>query len=159
MTTVSSSTSGGSGPGGQGGQGGGAGDFPQTLGIGLWLVGWSGGLDHFSWMRFSFFDQLSGSFDMIDAECGSCTPLYPCEGSGSFTADPVTRQLTLSLPVDCSDTSMLEFGAFAAPSGFYPAAILEAPVTEVGTANQLVAAQFGEVHCDPTFTMCPSPFE
>jgi hypothetical protein len=158
---TSSSSSGVAGEGGQGQGGeaqGGSGGFPSILGDGVWLVGWSGGLDHFSWLRFSFLDQVSGSYDLIDAECGACVGFYMCEGSGNFTVDAATQQLSITLPPPCSEVSVLEFQSFMAPSGFFPNALLEAQLLHVTTMSPLMAAQFAATHCDPSFTSCADPF-
>jgi hypothetical protein len=158
---------GGAAPGGGGsggsadGGGGGTGGFPAILGDGVWLVGWSGGLDHFSWLRFTFQTPTSGVVDYLDAECPSCTGYFQCEGSGTFSADQLTPadDVTLVTPVACPGMHTLDFQSFGSPSGLFPSALLEAQVQEVGSMNPLMGAQFDALHCNPGFTTCMSPFQ
>jgi hypothetical protein len=152
---VSSTSAGGTaGAGGQGGSGG----FPSILGEGVWLIGWSGGLDHYSWLRFDFVDEVSGNYQVIDATCPSCTGLYMCQGTNTFNADPATGELHISLPLPCAAAHTLDFQSFSAPSGFFPNAVLEAQILDVGTASMLIGAQFPAAQCDSAFTTCANPF-
>jgi len=141
----------------------------EDLGRGVWVIGWSGGLDHYSWLRFNFEAPEFGTFEVIDAECPSCDTYYGCEGSGYFWVAGNTAWL--QFPEECTaqtgrSHSFLEFGPLLPPSGFFPSAIQEASVTETmwdedGNPNSsdLNTARFRASHCDPAFASCGSPFE
>jgi hypothetical protein len=148
------------GSGGNGGQGGGGGGgtagFLEILGEGVWLIGWSGGLDHFSWVRYTFTNGTLGTIAVIVSECASCTPYYACDGQGSFSVDAATSEVVMQLPAACDAESILTFGSFSDPGGFPAGATLMAQITEQG--QSLVAYQFPSGFCDAGFTMCGPPF-
>jgi hypothetical protein len=56
----------------------GATSFPARLYDGVWLVGWSGGLEHVSWVRFVPGGQglagLFGRWLVAPVSCGACAP-------------------------------------------------------------------------------------
>jgi hypothetical protein len=145
------------GEGGMGGQGG-AGTFPAILGDGIWLVGWSGGLDHYSWMKFTFLQPAAGTLEILDAECPSCTGFFDCEGMGAFTVDVQSPADDVTVAA-CNLVPTFDFQSFGPPPPFFPSAILEAQIVETQTMNPLVGLQFGPMACDPGFTQCINPFQ
>ena len=155
------SSGGEGGSAGPGGAGGGGVSDPtfQTLDQDVWLIGWAGGLDHFSWLRFEFVSDNGGTYDLIDAQGFTLTPYYPCTGSGSFSADPQTDTLTLQLPSACNGSSVLRVEGFANPQGYPPHAILNANLTELMTMKPLSGHQHQASFCDAGFTSCGDPFQ
>jgi hypothetical protein len=149
---------GGNGGGGNGGAGGGGNAFTATLGEGVWLLGWSGGLDHFSWVRFVFSTELQGSIDVLDSVCPSCTGFFQCEGKGMFSADPQNSSVLLQLPMACGDaTTTLTFGPFTSMPGYPPSATLGASVTDEN-GQGYGAFQFPASFCAVDFSTCSDPF-
>lgn len=148
----------GGGSGGAGGAGGGSSMFTDTLDKGVWLIGWAGGLDHFSWVRYTFLTPTQGSIDVLDSICVSCTPYFPCQGKGLFSADPAANEVLMQLPMACNNkTVTLTFSNFTPPGAFPPSATLSASITEQ-PATPLQGYQYPEAHCDAGFTTCKSPW-
>ena len=132
--------------------------FPEVLGDGFWLIGWSGGLDHYSWVRFTFQTSTTGTFTLLDAAGVSLTPFYPCEGSGPFTVSLGTGVVVLELPAACdTPEAYLDFVSFADPGGFPPHAIKAAEILTLG--QTISGYQHDAAFCDAAFTMCGAPFQ
>jgi hypothetical protein len=157
-TTSATGTGGAGGATGTGGTGGGGATFPDVLDDGVWLIGWSGGLDHYSWVRFQFLAMNQGTIDVLDAVGPTLTPFYSCEGMGLFSADPATGVATLQLPAGCGANSLLKFASFSPPSGFPPGATLESSIVEQGSMQPLMGYLYPSSQCDAAFTSCTSPF-
>src|SRR5437867_701519 len=52
---------------------------------GIWLIGWSGGLDHFSWARFTCTFLGGGTVDFLDPMGNAAwTPYFGCQGQGQW---------------------------------------------------------------------------
>jgi hypothetical protein len=56
-------------------------EFSDLLVAGDWLIGWSGGMEHYSWYRFTQdgADQSKGTVRSRRSECLACGP-YACQG-------------------------------------------------------------------------------
>jgi hypothetical protein len=142
----------------------------DVLGKGPWLIGWGGGLDHFSWIRFTFVvdsggDPIAGGdIEVLDSACVSCTPYYACQGAGWFSINSGTNEVVLQLPSGCSmsgmpQTSTLSFSNVGPTMGYPPKSVLFASVQELETASSLEAFQYDHGHCNAAFTMCGDPFQ
>ncbi|MBK8258044.1 MAG: hypothetical protein IPK82_35930 [Polyangiaceae bacterium] len=132
-------------------------EFPAELGEGVWLIGWFGGLDHFSWFKFAFAGPDVGTFDLLDPLGVTLTPFYPCQGKGLFTTDAAQGILHLTLPATCNlPVQHLTFEAFFPPGDFPPHATLAAQIA----ANQgpLGGYQHAADFCNADFTACGDPF-
>jgi len=154
---------GGAGPGGGGagsgsGGAGGSGGFPGLLDDGPWIFGLSGGLDHYSWVRFDFVDPTKGSIAVLDAQGPSFTPYFQCEGTGLFTTDPALGTAMLQLPGGCNMTVTFHFDSFGAPMGFPANALVAAKITVQGQGTMLDGYQYAPGWCDAAFTSCMPPF-
>jgi hypothetical protein len=145
-----------------------SGEICETIDDGPWLLGWSGGLDHFSWVRFSFTPMSSteGQIDLLDPVCASCTPYFSCQGPGSFKINTVTNEVDMKLPMGCDELGApqivtLAFAGLAPAMGYPPKAILTASVSVVSQpmAQQLEGYQYPPEHCDPGFGSCADPFQ
>jgi hypothetical protein len=76
----------------------GAATFPDSFRDSVWLIGWSGGLNHFSWVKFNFLSPtgLNGTASVMNAAGVGTTPYFRCEGNGGlFSVDPAARQIVL----------------------------------------------------------------
>src|SRR5262249_16841920 len=119
---------------------------------GIWLIGWSGGLNHFSWARFSANDRL----DLLAPPSDPLwTPYWMCSGQGTWTLAASTSTITVQLPSGCGGTSEFTF-SFAPPSGFQ-GETLSAAVSVTGRADQLEGHKFVDAQCDAAFTACTLP--
>lgn len=137
---------------------GGPAGFPEALGQGVWLIGWAGGLDHFSWVRFEFLTATSGTFTLLDPMGVTLTPYYPCEGSGPFQVDLGLGTVVLELPAACNmPKAWLDVESFFDPAGFPPHAIQGANIKTMGQYIQ--GFQHNASFCDMGFTVCPDPFQ
>lgn len=158
MASTGGAGTGGAGGGGGGGAGGALNVPLSVLGEGVWIFGWSGGLDHYSWVRFQFANQLQGSIDVMDTECVSCTPYYPCEGKGSFSTAPESQSLVLDLPAACNTpTTGITFGPFESMPLFPPSATLHSALTDTN-GQTYDAFQLPASFCAADFSTCSDPF-
>ncbi len=130
--------------------------FPSILDDGPWLIGWAGGLDHFSWV---FFDLGSGTFEVVDASCVSCTPFIQCTGTGSFSTDAEAAAATLALPPPCAQAMTFVFGPFEPAPDFPPSALVHSAIIENPTTQQLDAYLYPDSFCSGTPTICSDPFQ
>ncbi|MCA9594129.1 MAG: hypothetical protein KC776_12485 [Myxococcales bacterium] len=148
---------------------GGAPVWPDVLFTGVWYVGWSGGLDHYSWMKLTETGpgQANGQWAALDAVCGSCTGYFPCEGDqGLFIASkqaPMT--LTLQYPLACAgdsgapDSEVWTIKSFGPPPSFPAGALLTASVQVGSNPTQVVNAYlYPASQCNPAFKSCTNPF-
>jgi len=122
------------------------------------LIGWSGGLDHFSWVRFTFDSGTSGSIDVLTPEQPSFTPYFACEGTNSFSVDEATSEVSLQLPPPCAAAPTLVFESFS-QSGGPPSAILVAAIEHQGVDQPLSGFKYTAGQCDAAFTMCGDPYQ
>lgn len=132
--------------------------FPNVLDDGVWLIGWSGGLDHYSWVKFVFQTATTGTFTLLDPMGVTLTSYYMCEGSGAFSTDLGTGVVTLELPAACGMAkSILDFESFFSPGGFPPHATMGANIKTMGQYIQ--GFQHDAGFCDQNFTACGDPFQ
>ncbi len=82
---------------------GGASSFPAAFYLGLWHVGWTGGLSHHSWVRFHpDSNGLEGRWETAPTRCPLCEGYFRCEGAdGSFSVDVATETIHLTMPSSC----------------------------------------------------------
>jgi hypothetical protein len=123
----------------------------------VWLLGWAGGLDHFSWVRFVFTNATQGSIELLTPDEPTFTPYFPCEGMGLFTIDEAASEATLQLPAACAQTTTLGFQSFS-PAGGPPSSILTAVIQDQGVAQAISGYKYASDHCNVTFTMCNDPY-
>jgi hypothetical protein len=141
-------------------------EYPDILFTGVWLVGWIGDLDHFSWVKFtrSAPGQSNGTWATLSSNCAACAPYFHCEGSdGLFSANATDKSLVLQYPLSCSDSGApgaetWSFTGFHPPAGYPPGAILHAAITKDPTAPGPIGAYlFPATQCTDTFKSCTEP--
>jgi hypothetical protein len=165
--TNASGGTGGAGASGtnSGGSGGSGGEpssttFPAALSVDVWVVGWSGGLDHYSWIRFAAADDTGsiGTWQARDATCAACTGYLPCKGAtGTWTGTKPSGALfevTLTPPPGCADQKphVWEFVDVAQPE--YPPRAEFATHLRIDAQNVILAERYPKAACNPTFTAC-----
>ncbi len=135
-----------------------AGDLPSTL-EGIWLIGWVGNVNHYSWVRF---DSLQGG-GMADYLPGTNltanTPYWTCSGAGSWGLTQKPQTVMLTFPASCNAQPLvLTFDSFKPHSGYPMGATLDASVTVDGTGQTLNGWKFPSSQCDAAMTSCNNPF-
>jgi len=136
--------------------------FPAVL-DGVWLIGWSGGMHHFSWVRFSVPVSSNGKAHIIDGKkLWANAPYWNCSGATSWntTAKPYTIQLHLPSGT-CSGmkSTVLSFFNFKTPGGWPKGAILEADVNQSSPSGNIKAYKFPASQCDKAMTTCKDPLK
>jgi hypothetical protein len=133
----------------------------ELLTGGDWLIGWSGGLNHYSWFHFTQGDASpdQGTVLTLPVTCTGCESLS-C-GGGVGTYEIVGEEVRLAFPDACSFSFRL--GSLASPAdpllGGGSAAVVSAQVfsgVEVGPSYQALLYTPG-VACDADFTTCSFP--
>jgi len=137
--------------------------FPDILREGVWLIGWHGGLEHFSWVRFDFVDMTRGSIEVRDPRVEINMPFFACEGTGLFTAETLQRELVLQAP-QCEGevaSGRYSWGAQSqTPPEFMTSAILAVNISDLdndgpGSTAYLFPLDF----CEEDFSACRDPFQ
>jgi hypothetical protein len=133
----------------------------ELLPAGDWLIGWSGGLNHFSWFHFTknAGDSRKGVVKTLAVECGGCES-FGCEsGAGSYEI-VAENEVRLEFPESC--TFSYRFTSLSSPSETVP---LGSPVV-VSAQVTVDAAEFSSaqallyppgVGCSPDFSVCSYP--
>lgn len=147
---------GGASMGGNGEGGGGAEPLFPELDDGPWLIGWSGGLDHYSWVLFTYTAADEGTAVVIDTECTSCTPYFDCSGMTTFSIAGAST-VDVPLPAPCAQIVSLDFGALGPTRGFPPSALQHAAIS-TGDA-QLDGFLYPSEQCTPSPPDCGDPFQ
>jgi hypothetical protein len=119
---------------------------------GIWLIGWSGGAHHYSWVR------IEPDFTVTvndGAALSSNIPYFACNGPGQwmFTAMPET--LGLILP-DCGFHSLTFLEWTGTPS--WPIGCLQAALVDhLGAPTRITACRFPASQCDAAMSTCVDP--
>lgn len=151
--------SGATGSGGFGGSGDAIADFVQAV-DGVWLVGWSGGANHYSWMRFSLTTEGQGVLEVLDpTDVLSNIPFWNCQGVGSWNVAARENTLFLSLPKGCDPPAeAITFGPFEKidrPGVLFRSAI---EINSTPTFDNVEGFKVESSRCDAAFTVCEGPF-
>lgn len=133
--------------------------FAATLG-GIWLVGFSGGLDHFTWIRFDVKNPDSGPADFLEAtgRPGWVGYWMGCEGTGQWALTQKPDTVQLKFPAKCNLPDIVfTFQNVQRPmGGFPPGALLEATFDPSPPAPPN-GYKYPDQQCDPQFTACTLP--
>jgi hypothetical protein len=136
------------------------GTFPGAL-DGVWLFGWSGGMNHFSWVRLRIEQMGGGGAQFLSgADLSYNIPFWDCSGQGDWmlTAKPDT--IGLYFPEGCAlGFQAYTFLSLQPPSSTFPkGAILEATVEGLGGPGQIMQVyKFPAWQCDEAMTACQDP--
>ncbi len=134
-------------------------DFWSTL-EGIWLVGWSGGMNHYSWVRFDTTEPMAGDALFNPGEdVGANAPLWPCAGAGSWMATAKPDTVQLMFPANCSlQMEVLSFVSVEPAGGYPPGAIQAARIESLSAPGQLEGYKFAQSQCTPDMSSCDNPF-
>ena len=125
---------------------------------GIWLVGWSGGLNHFSWVRFTVAGQTQGKAEFLKGkELRFNQPLWDCDGVGSWTITAKPDTIQIHFPPACNlPWVAYTIGPYGPPGNYPPGAILEAPFA--AQPGQAVGGyKYPPGQCDAGLTKCVDP--
>ncbi len=133
----------------------------QELVQGVWLIGWSGGMEHYSWVRFA--SPTSGSLGtawILDGKAMNINmPLWPCNGKTTWSlgSQPSSVQLHLPSPKCNGKKSILLSFANPVAAGAFPKGAI---LAVMALANPpLSAFKFADSQCDAAMTSCKDPFK
>jgi len=136
--------------------------FPQVL-DGVWLMGWMGGLNRFSWIRFSVTSPAGGTAIINKgALSGGTVPYWNCTGSTSWniTAKPDTIQLHYPSSL-CTGmkSGTFTFTSIKPVTGTYPkGAQLVATIQALTSSPATISGyKFPPGQCDASMTSCKDP--
>lgn len=121
---------------------------------GTWLIGWSGGMNHYSWIRFN--GDLT--FDVLDgADLSGNAPLWSCSGAGKYLPTAKLDTFFLHLPAPCAGVA-ITFEKLGPPSSVYvKGSVLTASISSDGV-QPLEGYKFGSSQCNLAMTSCKDPF-
>jgi hypothetical protein len=140
--------------------------FPAVL-EGVWLVGWSGGMNHYSWIRFSAFvsyGKKSEARVLVGKEILSNTPYFGCGGQITWWMGAAARTAYLDFPSTSCDPSGIAtvgyvFSEVTPPDGSSPpGTLLKATLKEQATLKAISGFKLPADTCDAAMTTCKSPF-
>ncbi len=123
---------------------------------GVWLIGWSGGMNHYSWVRFN----ADFSADVLDgATLPANSPFFACNGKGSWLFSAKLWNVHLTLPSGCTGIAAdLTFESFGPASAAVKGAVLAANITQPPNGTPLEGHKFPASQCDAGMASCASPF-
>lgn len=140
--------------------------FPSYF-EGVWLIGWSGGMNHFSWVRFgklvATMPSSSAAWILEGDDILGNVPLWSCHGKTTWGIGAAADTAYLDFPSTSCDPQRpnsigLVFGELVAPgSEAPPGAILSTTVKEQATLQALVGYRFPDTWCDAAMTQCKPP--
>ncbi len=138
----------------------------EALVEGVWLIGWAGGMNHFSWVRFAL--PTSGAMGTAWVRDGkalvSNTPFWPCNGKTSWNLanQPDKVQLHLPSPKCTGKKSTLVDFANPIPAGaaaFPKGAIYRVAQFPQSAGPAVSAFKFADDQCNATMTACKDPLK
>lgn len=130
----------------------------ELLTGGDWLIGWSGGADHYSWFRFTQGETSAdqGIVRTLPTTCATCESLSCAGETGTY--EIVNEEVRLAFPSSCSLSFRL--GSLASPAEPFlgrSSAVVSAQVSSaIGPTFQALLYAPGSA-CDADFTTCPFP--
>jgi hypothetical protein len=120
---------------------------------GIWLIGWGGGANHYSWVR------IEPDFTLTvndGAPLASNLPFYGCNGAGTWNPAAKPETVFLLLPAPC-DPSVLTFTAWSGTPAWPPGSLQAASVETNPPSVPLMAYRFSLAQCDATMSSCSDP--
>jgi hypothetical protein len=140
--------------------------FPDLV-PGLWLIGWSGGLDHFSWVRFTGNGgSMSGTAFLRSRPSArkGMTPYFSCTGEGSWLVSAKPKTIFITFPGNCPPEALQNiqasytFGTISSSPTFVKTALLQVDFEHEPAQQALIGLKFPDDTCDATLTQCADPF-
>jgi hypothetical protein len=126
----------------------------------IWLVGWSGGLDHYSWVRFGSMTDGKATF-LSGGDLPGNVPYWNCSGDGEWSPSAKIDTIALTFPTSCGvepRVLALTFDVLSAPAPTPKNAIGGAHLKGSPPDQRLNAWKFPLSQCDAAMTACANPF-
>jgi hypothetical protein len=138
--------------------------FPRLF-EGTWLFGWSGGLNHRSWIRFSALGTTgndaaqpgSGTVDILAGEdaVASNMPYWPCSGQGRWFITQIPDTISIELPTGCASAiEVYTVTSIETSPGYVPGSLQRVALTRGGYGVPIEAFRFPDSQCDAAMTVC-----
>lgn len=133
---------------------------------GTWLIGWSGGMNHFSWVRISTDAGAQGvALYNAGANLSVNAPYWPCTGKGSWDLVSKPNAFRLTLPAGCTIKSLVVTLVDPQPpkQGSWPKGPILWSTAEIyhpdtGTTQKSMGAyKYADSVCDATLSTCTGP--
>ena len=129
---------------------------------GIWLVGWMGDMNHFSWVRIRSDSPRSwgGTADFLAGDDLAINfPYWPCSGQGQWNIPQKPYSILFTFPASCPSGIEMEytFDRFYAPGSYPRGAILAATVTPLSGSSALEGYKFPDTQCNADMTSCIDP--
>jgi hypothetical protein len=122
--------------------------------IGTWLIGWAGGMNHYSWVRIEP-DSVARFLDGAGLSVNA--PFWNCNGVGNWHMAAKPETIALYFPAGCDPAFQpLTFSNMGPASGYPKGAILYASV-EISPTQFVEAYKFPFAQCDAAMTTCTDP--
>jgi hypothetical protein len=139
--------------------------FPDFV-PGLWLIGWSGGLDHFSWVRITADNGGQAGktiYRTKPSDKKGVTPYWDCDAQGTWmvTAKLNTIFLTFSEMCEVANPNVAHsytFGPIDSNPTFVKTALLQVNFETEPGQQSLIGLKFPDDTCNATLTQCADPF-
>jgi hypothetical protein len=131
---------------------------------GIWLVGWSGGMNHFSWARFRMSEPNPGwgEADFLAGEDIEVNdPFWPCSGLGAWALAQKPWTVQITLPEGCGDPAPQAYTFISVtPAEGNPMGVTHYASVETGPppGQYFEAYKFAPSQCDAAMTSCDDPF-
>ncbi len=130
----------------------------RGLFAGVWLIGWEGGLLHFSAIRLPL--EADGGFEgeveiLADPGLDQNLPYFDCSGVGTFTVGANSANFTVDPPSDCDGTMermRLWFSEFRDADGRWGSTLMA--TVETAPGESVVGYWFSPETCDATMSRC-----
>ena len=129
---------------------------------GIWLVGWTGDLNHYSWVRIRSDSPGSwgGTADILAGnDLAINSPYWECSGQGQWMISQQLYSIWFTFPASCP--SGIErgytFDPFQPPGRYPKGAILAATVTPPSGSSALEGYKFPDMQCNADMTSCIDP--
>lgn len=141
--------------------------FPERLTDAVWLVGWAGGNEHWSWVRFHLdAGGTSGRWETAPLRCvaKSCVGYFKrpamfvgcVSTTGTFVVERPNR-LRIAVPADCrgstTDAEIWAFGAFRTP-GDRVRSLESVGITLAPAVNHIGAHRYPADFCGADLATC-----
>jgi hypothetical protein len=134
--------------------------FPDYV-PGTWLIGWSEGFDHYSFVRLDGQNQGTATFLSQVSTRGGYAPYFSCDGQGAWALGQQPSTVILSFPAGCPAGAAQSVYTFASldttnvPFG----AVLHASFQHGPDQQAVDGYKFPDSACNAAFTSCVDPFQ
>jgi hypothetical protein len=130
---------------------------------GIWLVGWGGGMNHYSWVRFTVTSSFGGTAVILDGKTLTVNlPYWNCNGPSSWNLASKPDTIQLHFPSSTCVPQGLKSSSYTfsniKPASSWPkGATHTAQVTTFQQPTNLEGYKFPPSQCNAAMTSCTDP--